>query len=46
MAEILNSPQLRLTSIFDEIELKEQQRQAKLSISQQPSPQPHRGLRR
>ncbi|MDZ7966401.1 MAG: MobF family relaxase [Nostoc sp. DedSLP03] len=48
MAEILNSPQLqsRLTSILDEIELKQQQSQAKLSISQQPSPQPRRGLRR
>lgn len=48
MAEILNSPgfQSRLTLIKDEIELKQQQRQARLSISQQPSPQPRRGLRR
>ncbi|WP_375491828.1 MobF family relaxase [uncultured Nostoc sp.] len=48
MAEILNSPQLqsRLTSVKDEIELKQQQRQAKLSVSHQPSPQPRRGLRR
>ncbi|MEH2357609.1 hypothetical protein [Nostoc sp.] len=48
IAEILNSPQLqsRLTSILDEIELKQQQRQAKLSISRQPSPQLRQGLRR
>ncbi|WP_414755885.1 MobF family relaxase [Anabaena sp. CCY 9910] len=48
MAEILKSPglQSRLTLIKDEIELKQQQRQARLSISQQPSPQPRRGLRR
>ncbi|QIR41816.1 relaxase domain-containing protein (plasmid) [Tolypothrix sp. PCC 7910] len=48
MAQILKSPELqsRLTSIKDEIELKEQQLQARLSISRQPSPQPRRGLRR
>ncbi|AUT04683.1 mobilization protein (plasmid) [Nostoc sp. CENA543] len=48
MAEILNSPgfQSRLTLIKDEIELKQQQRQARLSISRQTSPQPRRGLRR
>ncbi|MBD2211241.1 DUF3854 domain-containing protein [Nostoc linckia FACHB-104] len=48
MAQILKSPELqsRLTSIKDEIELKQQQLQARLSISRQPSPQPRRGLRR
>ncbi len=48
MAQILKSPELqsRLTSIKDEIELKKQQLQARLSISRQPSPQPRRGLRR
>jgi conjugative relaxase-like TrwC/TraI family protein len=48
MAQILKSPefQSRLTTIKNEIELKEQQLQARLSISRQPSPQPRRGLRR
>lgn len=48
MAQILKSPELqsRLMSIKDEIELKQQQLQARLSISRQPSPQPRRGLRR
>lgn len=48
IAQILNCPELqsRLTSIKDEIKLKQQQFQARLSISRQPSPQPRRGLRR
>ncbi|WP_317986633.1 MobF family relaxase [Nostoc sp. MS1] len=48
IAQILNCPELqsRLTSIKDEIKLKQQQFQARLSVSRQPSPQPRRGLRR
>lgn len=48
IAQILNSPELqsRLTLIKDEIKLKQQQFQARLSVSRQPSPQPRRGLRR